>query len=186
MDSIKANLAAITQNKRLLKRAAIVFGAVLFLVICLCISISMRSNIQKKYSAAIHRMQDAIYQNLDTMSDLFARVEDPTVDVPHKLLPEMKARYYTVAALNSILNQSSTEYAVLSDEQLEAFDAAFEQYAAANRQGSPTGLAKADMQACIDDVQPMVDAYNAPAEPPEDDVVIINASSGEIQNSKSK
>lgn len=186
MDFMKAKLAILTQDKRFLKRAAIVFVAALLLIVCLCISISMRSNIQKKYSATIHRMQDAIYQNLDTMIDLFARVEDPTVDVPHKLLPEMRARYYTVAALNSILIQSGKGYAVLSDEQLEAFDAAFEQYAAANRQGSPTGLAKADMQACIDGVQPMVDAYNAPAESPEDDVVIINASSGEIQNSQSK
>jgi len=181
LDAMKAKLAVWSKDWRITKRAAIVFGIALILIICLCISISMRVNIQKKYSFTLNRMQDAVYQNLTTMSELFSRVDDPTVDVPHKLLPEMKARFYAASALNSILMESGKKHAVMTEEQVTAFEAAFEQYTNAYRQGTPTGLSKADMLECIEDIMPMVIAYNTPADSQEDDVVIINASSGKIQ-----
>lgn len=186
MDAMKAKLAVWSKDRRITKRAAIVFGIALILIICLCISISMRANIQKKYTLALNRMQDAVYQNLTTMSELFSRIDDPTVDVPHKLLPEMKARFYTASALNSILLENGRKHAVMTEDQVSAFDAAFEQYITAYRQGTPTGLAKADMLECVEDILPMVIEYNTPANSQEDEVVIINASSGKIQETESE
>jgi len=186
LDALKAKLAALPKISRISKRDAIVFGIILILVICLCISIGMRSNIHKKYSAILVDMQDAVYQNLTTLTELFARVDDPTVDVPHKLLPEMKTRFYTASNLNSVLAESGKKHAVLTEEQVAAFEYAFDQYTTAYRQGMPTGLSKADMQECIEDIQPLVIAYNTPADDPKDDVVIINASSGKIQEPKAE
>lgn len=182
MEPIKAKLAVWTKNKALVKACAIVFGVVLVLIVCLCISIHMRSNIQKKYSTVVAQMQEQTYQNLISMTELFARIDDPTVDVRYKLIPELKAQYTAAAAVNSVLTNSCGEkQAVLSTEQVAAFDAAFESYATAYRTNAATGLAQADMAACIEEVQAMIDARYTPVENEEDKVVVIDAASGQIQ-----
>lgn len=183
MEAIKAKLGVWAKDKALIKLIAALLGALLILLVCLCISIHMRSNIQKKYSSAVMHMQDQVYQNLNNMSQLFSRVEDPNVDVRYKLIPELKAQYASASALCEVLNaDAGRKDQILSAEQLAAFDAAFELYAEAYRSGSATGLAQADMAACIADVQEMVNAYFSPEEDEKDDVVIINASSGKIEN----
>lgn len=183
METIKAKLGLWAKDRALMKAAAIALSAILILLVSLCISIHMRANIQSKYSSTIAHMQQQVYQNLNSMTQLFSRVEDPNVDVRNKLIPELKAQYTSAAAISTVLNaNASKKDAVLSQEQIEAFDAAFELYAQAYRGGGPTGLAQADMAACIEDVQEMVNAYFAPEEDEDDDVVIINASSGKIEN----
>ena len=113
------------------------------------------------------------------MTELFNRVDDPNVDVRNKLIPELKIQFSAATAANSALAQScGAEKAVLSGELTEAFEAAFDQYAAAYRQGIATGLARADMAACIEEAQLLLTAHYAPPEKEEDKVVIINASSG--------
>lgn len=187
MESIKAKLAVWTKNKAHIKAAAIVFGVALVLIICLCISILMRANIQKKYSATVAQMQEQTYQNLIGMTELFARVDDPTVDVRYKLIPELKAQYTAAAAINSVLNSACGEKAaVLNTEQLSAFDAAFESYAIAYRTNAATGLAQADMAACIEDIQAMITARYTPVVDEKDKVVVIDASSGQIQEKAAK
>ena len=64
----------------------------------------------------------------------------------------------------------------MSPELVEAFDAAFDAYALAYRQGMPTGLARADMRECIEDIQQMIDARYVPVVKEEDKVVIIDDS----------
>lgn len=184
MDAIKAKIAVWAKDKRLIKRTAIVAGAALILIICLCISIGMRSNIQKKYSATIDRMQEQVYQNLTTMTELFARIDDPTVDVRNKLIPALQAQYETASAVNRILAEAGAKYALLNEDQIAAFDAAFEQYTTAYRADAPTGLAKADMSECIEDITPMVVKHNNPVDKNKEDVVIIDASSGKIQETE--
>lgn len=187
LESIKAKLAAWTKNKAHVKAAAIVFGIVLILIIGLCITIHMHSNIQKKYSSAVEQMQEQTYQNLISMTELFARIDDPTVDVRYKLIPELKAQYTAAAAVNSVLtNACGEKKAVLSAEQIAAFDAAFEAFATAYRTDSATGLAQADMGACIEEVQAMITARYTPVVDEKDKVVVIDASSGEVHKENPK
>lgn len=181
MEPIKARLAAWSKDRALVRTAAAVAAAVVLLIALLCISNHMRSNIQKKYSALSDHLQAQVYQNLSEMTELFSRVDDPTVDVRNKLLPELKAQYMAAEAANSALTEvCGAQSAVYSNELSEAFQAAFDGYAAAYRQGIATGLARADMAACIEEAQLLLDAHNAPPEDEEDKVVIIDAASGKV------
>lgn len=187
MEAIKAKLGLWAKDRALIKLIAIALSLILILLASLCISIHMRSNIQRKYSSTIMHMQQLAYQNLNNMTQLFSRVEDPNVDVRYKLIPELKAQYTSAASISAVLNENAAKkYAVLNQEQIAAFDAAFEAYAKAYRSGSPTGLAQADMALCMADVQEMVNIYFAPDEDEDDDVVIINAASGKIENPENK
>lgn len=187
MEPIKAKLTVWTKNKALVRAVAIVLAVVLVLIVCLCISIHMRANIQKKYSATVTQMQEQTYRNLIGMTELFARIDDPTVDVRYKLIPELKAQYTAASAVNSVLtNACGEKTAVLSAEQVTAFDAAFEAYATAYRTNAATGLAQADMAACIEEVQAMITARYTPAVDEKDKVVVIDASSGQIQEPKTE
>lgn len=183
MESIKAKLAAWAKDRALVRAAAAAGAAVLLLIVCLCISIHMRSNIQEKYSNTVRQLQEQTYQHLIRMTELFERMDDPNVDVRYKLIPQLKAQYTAVAALNAVLADScGREYAVLSGEQTDAFDAAFEEYASAYSQGIATGLARADMADCIQDAQKLIDLHYATPEEEEDEVVIINGSSGKVED----
>ena len=178
MGTIKTKMAEWAKDRALVKVAAGALALVILLLVCLCISIGMRANIHKKYSHTIQQLEVHAYENMTVMTELFARIDDPNVDVKGKLLPQLHSRYTAVTAINSALAATDEDNALLNEEQLAAFDAAFAQYAEAYRQGSATGLAKADMAACMEDVQEMVALYNAPPEDEADDVLIIDASSG--------
>lgn len=182
METIKGKLA-VWSGDRALKRTLLILAAALAaLIVGLCISIHMRSNIQTKYSAVVTHLQEQTYQELSAMVELFSRVDDPNVDVRYKLIPELKARYSAVVALNRTLTESCGERrAVLTSEQTAAFDAAFEEYALAYRQGIATGLAQADMSACMQAAQTMIDQHYSPPVRDEDKVIVINASSGKVE-----
>lgn len=177
MGTIKTKMSEWAKDKALIRLLAGGAALVLALLICLCISNGMRTNIQKKYSSAMEQLQVHAYRNMTSMTELFARIEDPNVDVRYKLLPTLKSHYRAVAAINSALVAGEAD-ALLSEEQFAAFDAAFEQYDEAYRQGSATGLARADLAVCMEDVQKMVTLYNTPPESEEDKVLIIDAASG--------
>ena len=181
MDRIKAKLAVWSKDRSLVRVAMGAGSAFLLLVVCLCITAFMQSNIHRRYTTAAEQMQEQVFQELIGMTELFSRVDDPGVDVQNKLIPELKARYSGVSALNTALMEGfGAESAVLSTEQTSAFESAFEEYSSAYRQGLSTGLAKADMTACIQQVQVMIDDRYAPEVEPTEPVVIIDGSSGEI------
>ena len=183
MDRIKAKLAEWAKDKTLVKVATGAGSAMLLLIVCLCITIFMRSNIHHRYTTAASQMQEQTYQVLIGMTELFARVDDPEVDVQNKLIPELKAKYLSASALNTALTEGfGKKSAVLSEEQIAAFAAAFDEYSAAYRKGLATGLAQADMAACIQEVQAMIDDRYLPKVEPTEPVVIIDGSSGEIAN----
>ena len=183
MDRIKSKLAEWAKDKSLVKVAAGAGSAFLLLFVCLCITVYMRSNIQRRYTTAASQMQEQAYQELIGMTELFARVNDPEVDVQNKLIPELKARYMSASALNTALTSGfGPKSAVLSEEQTAAFDAAFNEYSNAYRQGLATGLAQADMTVCIEQVQAMINERYAPDVEPTQPVVIIDGSSGTIAN----
>lgn len=187
MNRIKEKLAEWSKDKQLVRVAAGFASAILLLIVCLCISIYMRSNIQRQHEGAANLMQEQVYQGLSNMTALFARVDEPGVDVQNKLIPELRAEYKGVSALNAALAQGfGWNRAVLTQEQTAAFDEAFAEYSDAYRQGLATGLAQADMAACIQDAQQMIDARNAPKVEPTEPVVIIDGSSGAIADGNSR
>lgn len=185
METIKTKIAMFTMKKRISKHAYIVATVVLILILICCISIFMRANIQKKYSSTMQQLQAQEYQNLTAMTELFRQFDDPNADVRYALIPELKAQYSAANAVNSVLLNCNSTYALLSQEQIDAFDAAFTLYESAYQRGAATGLAKADMAACMEDVQALVTQHNAPADPNAQEVVIINGSSGKIESNTS-
>ena len=179
---MKAKIAEWSKDKALKRLLTGGLALVLILVIGLCISIGMRAHIQKEYAYSVAQMEVQAYENMTAMTELFARVDDPNVDVRYKLLPMFKGHFSAVAAINSALAACDEDLALLSEEQIAAFEAALEDYDEAYRTGSATGLAKADLAVCMEDVQAMVTLYNTPPEDEEDKVLIIDASSGKAVN----
>ena len=176
MEPIKTKLAAWAQDKPLVRIAAAVAAALVLLIALLCISNHMRSNIQSRYSQAQAQIQEQTFQLMISMTSLFSRIDDPTVDVQHKLIPGLRAEYSAVEALNTALTEGfGSRSAVLSAELTSAFSAAFEEYSSAYREGRATGLAQDDMAACINEIQLMIDERYAPEEEEEEPVLVIGA-----------
>ena len=176
MNSMKLKLAEWWKKLRRIPIRYALLGAVAALAVALCISIYMRANIQKRYSNARSQIQEQTYQGMIAMTELFSRIDDPSVDVRYKLIPSLKAEYAAVDALNTALTDGfGASSAVLSDDQTAAFEAAFAEYASAYREGRATGLAQDDMTACIADVQRMIDERYAPKEDEAEPVLVIGA-----------
>ena len=153
------------KNKDIEQAAVILGAALLCLILIACISIGIHSNMQKKYAAAALETQEEAYRCMIEMTQLFARVEEPNVDVQNKLIPRLKEKYAAVLALNETLVKGfGQKYAVLSTEQVAELDAAFAEYDEAYRQGMATGLAQDDMAVCIAGVQSLIDEHYKPSE----------------------
>ena len=160
MNFIKNLLAKMRENKRRTRLISIAAALVFLLLVCTCISIHMRANIQSDYASAAGHIREQIYSGMREMTETFSRIEDPNVDVQHKLIPSLKAQYSAVKALNeSLASGFGKKQALLDDKLIAGFDAAFDSFAAAYRDGKPTGLAQADMLECIEDIAAMVEAH---------------------------
>ena len=176
LNSMKVKLAEWWKKLRGVPIKYVLLGAVIALTVALCISIYMRANIQKRYSNARSQIQEQSYQGMIAMTELFSRIDDPSVDVQYKLIPGLRAEYAAVEALyTALVDGFGASSAVLNEEQVAAFDAAFEEYASAYREGRATGLAQDDMAACISGIQLMIDERYAPEEEEEEPVLVIGA-----------
>ena len=176
LDSMKLKLAEWWKKLRGIPMRKVLLGAVALLAVALCISIYMRANIQKRHSNARSQIQEQTYQGMIAMTELFSRIDDPSVDVQYKLIPGLRAEYAAVDALNTaLIDGFGASSAVLSGEQTAAFEAAFAEYASAYREGRATGLARDDMAACIADVQLMIDERYAPEVEETEPVLVIGA-----------
>jgi len=160
LDSIKNFFFGMRGNKRRMRLISIAAALVFLLIVCTCISIHMHANIQSEYASAASHIQEQIYSGLREMTETFSRIEDPNVDVQHKLIPSLKAQYSAVKALNeSLISGFEKKDVVLGEELIAGFDAAFDHYAAAYREGKPTGLARDDMNKCIKQIAAMVEKH---------------------------
>ena len=165
LKAIIEKVKAWLKNKGIEQAAVILGASLLCLILVACISIGIHSNMQKKYAAAALKTQEEAYQSLIEMTQLFARVEEPNVDVQNKLIPRLKEKYAAVLALNDTLIEGFGEkYAVLDAQQIAAFDTAFGEYDDAYRKGMATGLAQDDMAVCIAGVQEMIDERYKPSD----------------------
>ena len=90
MKAIIEKLKVWLKNKGIEQSAAILVASLLCLILIACISIGIHSNMQSKYAAAARETQEEIYRGLTAMTQLFARVEEPNVDVQNKLIPRLK------------------------------------------------------------------------------------------------
>ena len=166
MDTIKGKLALLADKKWRTRVIAISAALLACLIAGLCISILMQSNIRSKYSSAATQLETQLYEQLCGLTQTFDYINNPNVNVQYKLIPELHEKYAAVSALNTALrNGFGKKYAVLSDELTAAFDTAFDEFETAFREGSATGLAEADMRACINEIQILINEHYNIREP---------------------
>lgn len=129
------------------------------LVILLCITIGMRSNIQSEYANARNEIGEEAYTELYMLCQTFDQVTVPGQDVQNVVIPTMAEYYLAAQTLNTALRNAFGErYAVLSAENIAALDSAFEAYDAAFRAGKSTDSAQSDMGSCMDMIRLILDA----------------------------
>lgn len=142
------------------RRKALVIAAlalVAVLIFALCISIGMRANIQREYTAARDQAGSALYDNLFILMQTFDSTAVPNIDVQGTILPQMRSYYVASITLNSLLGQTyGPRYAVLNEEDLQSLTNAFTAYETAYRNNASTDLARADMQLCMDRIKELL------------------------------
>ena len=160
MEKLKAGLPAfLGMSPR--KKAAAAAGVILLaaLIVALCISISMRSNMQTQYAKVRSQMGESLYANLTMLVQTFDMVSVPNADVENSVLPQMQSYYIASTTLNDLLSRCfGARYAVLSQADMDALDSAFAAYRKAYQEGAPTDLAQADMKACIASVRELLES----------------------------
>lgn len=140
-------------------RAALIaaLAVIVVLLIALCISIGMRANIQREYTAARDQAGSALYDNLFILMQTFDSTAVPNIDVRNAILPQMRNYYIASVTLNNLLGQTyGTRYAVLNEADIESLTSAFTAYEAAYQNNTSTDLARADMQLCMDRIRDLL------------------------------
>ena len=130
---------------------------IVVLVAALCISISMRANIQREYTAARDQAGKALYDNLFILMQTFDSTAVPNIDVRNAILPQMRDYYMASVTLNNLLGQTyGPRYAVLSESDINDLTSAFTSYDAAFQNNTSTDLARSNMQLCMDRVKELL------------------------------
>ena len=158
MENVKAGIRAFSALS--LRRKVVVCAAmalVIALVAALCISINMRSNIQRKYTTARNLAGEALYSNLYILMQSFDMTSVPNADVENAILPQMRDYFMASVTLNNLLAQTyGQRYAVLTEADIESLTSAFTGYEAAYRNNTSTDLARSNMQLCMDRVRELL------------------------------
>ena len=146
------------------KKAIVITALALIaaLVIALCISIGMRANIQREYTAARNQAGAALYDNLFILMQTFDSTAVPNIDVRNAILPQMRNYYIAAITLNNLLGQTyGARYAVLNEGDLDSLTSAFNAYEKAYQNNTSTDLARADMQLCMNRIKELLNTrYN--------------------------
>lgn len=141
------------------KKAIVIAAAALIvaLAVALCISIGIRANIQREYTAARDQAGSALYDNLFILMQTFDSTAVPNIDVRNAILPQMRNYYIASITLNNLLQQTyGARYAVLDEADIESLTNAFTAYEAAYQNNTSTDLARADMQLCMDRIKELL------------------------------
>ena len=160
MEKIRAHVPALSElnlrEKALLSVCAALLAAILIIT---CISINIRSNMQREYSNVRNQLGSALYSDMYMLTQTFDMTSVPNADVKNAVLPQMKNYFIAAATLNEqISNIYGQRYQVLSESDLSTLRAAFSAYDAAFRSDAPTDLVQADMQLCMDRVKELLNA----------------------------
>lgn len=158
MDNMKSDyqgFSGLNHRDRMIAIAAL--GVILALVIALCISIGMRANIQREYTAARNKAGQQLYDNLFILMQTFDSTAVPNIDVRNAILPQMRDYYIASVTLNNLLSQTyGSRYAVLSDADINDLTSAFTSYEAAYQNNTSTDLAQSNMKLCMDRVKDLL------------------------------
>ena len=158
MEHVKEDLRAFSTLS--VRRKAILIAAlavIVALIAAFCISISMRTNIQRKYVAARNRAGEALYSNLYILMQTFDMTAVPNADVRGVILPQMRDYYVASITLNNLLAQTyGSRYAVLSESDINNLTSAFTGYEAAYTNNTSTDLAQSNMQQCMSRIKELL------------------------------
>lgn len=158
MEHVKSDLRGFSALSA--RKKAILVGCaalILALLIALCISINMRSNIQAEYAKARNAAGEALYSNLYILMQTFDMTSVPNTDVQNVILPQMREYYIASATLNSLITETyGPRYTVLTETDISNLTAAFTAYEAAYRNNAPTDLAQSNMRACMERVKELL------------------------------
>ena len=160
MENVKAGLrgflALSTRKKAIVVAAAALLVA---LLVALCISINMRSNIQKQYTASRNKAGEALYSNLYILMQTFDMTGVPNTDVQNVILPQMRDYFIASVTLNNLITQTyGPRYTVLTEEDVNNLTAAFTSYETAFRNNTPTDLAQSNMRTCMERVKELLNS----------------------------
>ena len=159
MEKAISAVRELRKSPRKMRLCILAVVLVIAVLATVCISIHMQRKATGAYAHAVAMIQEQIYQGMIEMTQTYSYINDPTVDVQNKLIPELRAEYAAVSALNTALNKGfDGKHAVLDENMISRLDNAFSQYAAAYKSMEPTGLAAANMKSCIDDMKAMITA----------------------------
>ena len=158
MENLKAGFRGFSGLSTRQKVIAIVAAALIVaLAAGLVISIGMRANIQREYTAARNQAGEALYDNLFILMQTFDSTAVPNIDVRNAILPQMRSYYIASITLNSLLGQTyGARYAVLNEADLNSLTSAFNAYEKAYQDNISTDLARADMQLCMDRIKELL------------------------------
>ena len=160
MEKIRAHMPALSElnlrEKALLSVCAALLAAILIIT---CISINIRSNMQREYSNVRNQLGSALYSDMYMLTQTFDMTSVPNADVKNAVLPQMKNYFIAATTLNEqITNIFGQRYQVLSEADISTLRATFSAYDAAFRSDAPTDLVQADMQLCMDRVKELLNA----------------------------
>lgn len=160
MEKLKAQLPTFLALNHREKGLLIVIAALLVAVIAItCISINIRVNMQTEYAALRTKISEAIYSNMNMLTQTFDMTAVPNADIKNIIIPQMKNYFAASVALNELItNAFGPRYQVLSDADLSSLRTAFNSYDAAFRADAPVDLAQADMQACMSRVREILNS----------------------------
>ncbi len=158
MESLKSQIRSFSGlDPRQKAVVAVALAVIVALIIALCISIGMRANIQRAYTAARDQAGAALYDNLFILMQTFDSTAVPNIDVRNAILPQMRNYYIASITLNSLLGQTyGPRYAVLDEADIESLTNAFTAYETAFQNNASTDLARADMQLCMDRIKELL------------------------------
>ena len=158
MESLKSGLRGFSgMDARNKVFVAAALALIVALIAALCISIGMRANIQREYTAAREKAGSALYDNLFILMQTFDSTAVPNIDVRNAILPQMRSYYIASITLNSLLGQTyGARYAVLNEEDLNSLTSAFNAYEKAYQDNTSTDLARADMQLCMERIKELL------------------------------
>ena len=158
MEKIKARIPEFSElNHREKALMCVIIGLIVALIVVTCISINIRVNMQREYSAVRDRIGESLYSNLYMLTQTFDMTSVPNADVKNAILPQMKNYFVAATALNeALVNNFGRRYQLLTDSDVSTLRTTFSAYDAAFRSDAPTDLAQADMQNCMDRVRQLL------------------------------
>ncbi len=158
MENVKSGLRDFSALSARKKAILVACAAVMLaLLIALCISINMRSNIQREYTQARDAAGEALYSNLYILMQTFDMTSVPNTDVQNVILPQMREYYIASVTLNNLITQTyGPRYTVLTETDISNLTAAFTAYETAYRNSAPTDLAQSNMRACMDRIKELL------------------------------